>query len=192
MTEQVFSAPTAPVVAVAAPPPTTPAPVVDAIAGGVGINLVRSDLNFILKQIKIAEAHAARHAAERSDPEHTPRLRPALGRRQREQSAQSGRHRSDRVRCSRHDVPAPGAARMFHAAEVQPAGFFGPGTRPARRRPPMRKPAATSSTRQPRVISNLIVDQTANNPAAVAAAAAQPGRRDRHQPRPRWPVRHRR
>ena len=28
---------------------------------------------------------------------------------------------------------------------------------------------------QPRIISNLIVDQTANNPAAVAAAAATPG-----------------
>src|SRR5262249_21916587 len=28
---------------------------------------------------------------------------------------------------------------------------------------------------QPRTISNLIVDQTANNPAAVAAAAANPG-----------------
>ena len=27
----------------------------------------------------------------------------------------------------------------------------------------------------PRIISNLIVDQTANNPAAVAAAAANPG-----------------
>ena len=59
VTEQVFSAPTAPVVAVPAPPPTTPAPVADAVAGGAGINLVRSDLNFILKQIKIAEAHAA-------------------------------------------------------------------------------------------------------------------------------------
>ena len=34
-------------------------PVADAIAGGAGVNLVRSDLDFILKQIKIAEAHAA-------------------------------------------------------------------------------------------------------------------------------------
>ena len=58
VTEQVFSAPTAPVVAVAPPPPTTPAPVANATAGGEGAMLVRSDLDFILKQIKIAEAHA--------------------------------------------------------------------------------------------------------------------------------------
>ena len=39
--------------------PATPAPVADATAGGEGVILVRSDLDFILKQIKIAEAHAA-------------------------------------------------------------------------------------------------------------------------------------
>ena len=64
---------------------------------------------------------------------------------------------------------------VFQTAEVKPAGFFGPGD-----------PAGTTPTSytqtsgfvfdsDPRTISNLIVDQTANNPAAVAAAAATPG-----------------
>ena len=71
VTEQVFSAPTAPVVAVAPPPPTTAAPVANATAGGEGAMLVRSDLDFILKQIKIAEAHSPTLTADASS-------RPAL------------------------------------------------------------------------------------------------------------------
>ena len=55
-------------------------------------------------------------------------------------------------------------------------------------------PVATSYTQtignvfdsQPRVISDLIVDQTTNNPAAVAAAADNPGAADRHEPGPGW------
>ena len=41
--------------------------------------LVRSDLDFILKQIKIAEAHVAGHATSGFDPEHTSGIRLALG-----------------------------------------------------------------------------------------------------------------
>ncbi|MEQ1610313.1 MAG: peroxidase family protein [Hyphomonadaceae bacterium] len=64
---------------------------------------------------------------------------------------------------------------VFRTAEVQPADFFGPG------------PAGTTPTSylqtsgfvfdsQPRTISNLISDQTANNPAALEAqAASTPG-----------------
>src|SRR5215469_15820321 len=57
---------------------------------------------------------------------------------------------------------------VFRAAEEIPAGFFGPGS-----------PATDTSyaqtsglviDSQPRVISNLVVDQTANNPAAYATA----------------------
>ena len=61
---------------------------------------------------------------------------------------------------------------VFQTADLKPAGFFGPAD-----------PAGTTPTSytqtsglvfnsDPRTISNLIVDQTANNPAAVAAAAA--------------------
>src|SRR4029079_16485455 len=45
VTEQVFSAPTAAVVAVPVAPPATPAaPVPDVVAGGPGVHLIRSDL----------------------------------------------------------------------------------------------------------------------------------------------------
>ena len=62
-------------------------------------------------------------------------------------------------------------AGTFHAAQGRPVNFFGPGD-----------PGSASSSyaqtapgnivydTQPRVISNLIVDETAHNPAAVAAA----------------------
>ena len=60
VTEQVFSAATTPVVAAPAAPLVTPSTAgLVADAGGPGVKLVRSDLNFILTQIKIAEAHAA-------------------------------------------------------------------------------------------------------------------------------------
>ncbi|HEU0059899.1 MAG TPA: peroxidase family protein, partial [Hyphomicrobiaceae bacterium] len=63
---------------------------------------------------------------------------------------------------------------VFRPAEGLPADFFGPGS-PA---VPTTSYAQTSGTvvdSQPRIISNLIVDQTADNPAAVAAAAANGG-----------------
>jgi len=94
VTEQVFSAPTDPVVAVAVPL-VAATPVVNATAGGEGAMLVRSDLDFILKQIKIAEANATHSVVVAGTttlvagtpiqdliPEYTFGLRPAHGRRQ--------------------------------------------------------------------------------------------------------------
>jgi Ca2+-binding RTX toxin-like protein len=64
---------------------------------------------------------------------------------------------------------------VFNTAQVQPVGFFGPadpgGTTPTS----YLQTSGFVFDSQPRTISNLIVDQTANNPAAVAAAAANPG-----------------
>jgi hypothetical protein len=60
---------------------------------------------------------------------------------------------------------------VFQTADVQPAGFFGPGS-PAGTTPTSY--AQTSGSvfdADPRVISNLIVDQTANNPAVAATAS---------------------
>lgn len=67
---------------------------------------------------------------------------------------------------------------LFNPAEIQPAGFFGPGS-----------PAGTSPTSyaqtsgnvfdsEPRTISNLIVDQTAGNPAALVTALILAGSAD--------------
>ena len=65
---------------------------------------------------------------------------------------------------------------LLHTAEVQPANFFGPG--PAGTVPTSYAQTAIGNIvfdSQPRIISNLIVDQTANNPAAVAADAVRDG-----------------
>ena len=66
----------------------------------------------------------------------------------------------------------------FRLAEGVPAGFFGPGS-PAVPISSYAQKTGFVFDSQPRVISNLIVDQTADNPAAVAAAGfpvrAQPG-----------------
>ncbi len=67
---------------------------------------------------------------------------------------------------------------IYNPAEYQPEGFFGPGS-----------PAGTTQTSyaqydgnvfdsQPRIISNLIVDQTANNPAALVTALILAGSAD--------------
>src|SRR4029434_393267 len=56
----VFSAPTDAVIDVPnAPITTTVSAPADFSAGGAGVHLIRSDLDFILTQIKIAEHHAA-------------------------------------------------------------------------------------------------------------------------------------
>src|SRR5262249_6200104 len=61
VTEIAYSDPTTIVAEAPVPPapPVGPVAVVDATEGGPGVNLVRSDLDFILTQIKIAEQHTA-------------------------------------------------------------------------------------------------------------------------------------
>ncbi len=58
----------------------------------------------------------------------------------------------------------------FRAAEGRPAGFFGPGD-PGSASSSYAQKKGTVYDTQPREISNLIVDQTSTNPAAIAAAA---------------------
>src|SRR6185295_13272768 len=169
VTEEVFSAPTTPVVAVAPPPPTTPVTAADATSGGEGAMLVRSDLDFILKQIKIAEAHVAGTPLQ----DLIPNIRLAYGLRTVDGSEnnllqQAGFNQTD---FGAADTVFPRLLTpVFRDADPVPAGFPGAGT-----------PTSYTQTSgfvfdsDPRTISNLIVDQTANNPAAVAAAAANPG-----------------
>src|SRR5262249_58687536 len=61
VTEQAFSTATEAVISVPTPPVTAPPAFVDhtQVSGGAGVHLIRSDLNFILDQIKIAERDAA-------------------------------------------------------------------------------------------------------------------------------------
>jgi Ca2+-binding RTX toxin-like protein len=137
---------------------------------GAGFTLTPADLSFILKQIKIAEAHVANTTSETgpcgalvgtgpnqlASPLLSHGLRTVDGSCNNLQPGQETYGASDQV------FPRLGS-KSFTAAES--GSFGGP-------------PAATSYTQKsgsvfdsrPRTISNLIADQTSANPAAVAAA----------------------
>ena len=146
---------------------------------------IRSDLQFILDQILIAERACRRRGPARHPAQLARGLRPAHGRRLVQQPGAG----PDRVRRRRQRVPAPDR----------------PGV-PRRRRtaPPSRRPNGPWPTREPRTISNLIADQTAGNPAALVASLRRAtdgilgtaGRRRQagvdHQPGPGRHLRHRR
>ena len=168
--ETVFSAPTAPVAA-AAPA----APVVSLIdpqtsVASPGVHYTASDLSFIMDQIVISE----RHAAGEDLIDLLPNKMRALGLRTVDGSfnnlvdLQSEFGASDNV-FPRLTTP------NFRAAENVSIDLDGPG--------PLTVGTPTSYTQtngfvfdsQPRTISNLIVDMTAGNPAAVAAALQNPG-----------------
>ncbi|EJM69688.1 peroxidase family protein, partial [Pseudomonas sp. GM55] len=167
-TEILFSAPTA-VVAPGAPvTPTAPIPVVDATAGGAGLHMVRSDLNFILDQIKIAEADAAGQDILSL----IPNIRAPLGLR-----AVDGSN-NNLMNLNGNNHTEFGAADnvfprltdpVFNPAEGAPADFFGPGS-PAGPGTTYQQTSGAVFDSQPRTISNLIVDQTSKNPAAYATA----------------------
>ena len=152
--EITFSTPTTPVAAAPPAPPVTPVAVVDAVAGGEGIHIVRSDLDFILTQIKIAEANA--HGTPLQDL--IPNIRLAYGLRTVDGSD------NNLLNQNGFDQTQYGAADNTFPRLLDPV-FRG-------------AEAGTSYTQtngtvidsQPRTISNLIVDQTANNPAAYATA----------------------
>ncbi|WP_211879971.1 peroxidase family protein, partial [Pseudarthrobacter albicanus] len=137
---------------------------------GQGFTVAPSDLAFILKQIKIAEHHAATlspaHPCDTlvgPGPDQIPDALTSYGLRTVDGSCNNlipGREKFGAA-----DQPFPRfTTPVFRAAETTPPGF-GP-------------PAPTSYAQksgsvfdsQPREISNLIVDQTSTNPAAVAAA----------------------
>jgi Ca2+-binding RTX toxin-like protein len=155
------------------------APAADAaVSVGQGFNLNPSDLKFILKQIKIAEHHAANYdAAHPCDGLMGP------GEFQIPTTAQGeelpwGLRTVDGT-CNnlvpgQHEFGAadqafpPSAGLEYRDAEPAPAGFPSNALTPSGNSSYARPGNVVDS--QPRQISNLIVDQTAGNPAAVAAA----------------------
>ncbi len=167
-TEVLFSQPTA-VVQPGAPVVPTPAtPVVDATAGGEGLHMVRSDLNFILAQIKIAEADAAGQDILSL----IPNIRAPLGLRAVDGSNNNlmNLNGNNNTQFGAADNVFPRLTDpVFNPAEGAPAGFFGPGS-PAIPGSSYQQTSGPVFDSQPRVISNLVVDQTSNNPAAYATA----------------------
>ncbi|WP_137808051.1 peroxidase family protein [Pseudomonas sp. G(2018)] len=167
-TEVVFSQPTA-VVAPGAPVvPTTQAPVDDATEGGEGLHMVRSDLNFILDQIKIAEADAAGQDILSL----IPNIRAPLGLRTVDGSNNNllNLNGNNHTEYGAADNTFPRVSDpVFNPAEGVAADFFGPGS-PAIPGSSYAQNSGAVFDSQPRTISNLIVDQTSNNPAAYATA----------------------
>ncbi len=159
----------------------SPATAAAAAPVGQGFNLNRSDLRFILKQIKISEQHASTATPGNpcgtlvgSGPDQVP-------------SAGNGRDLPWGLRTVDGTCNNLYAGRENFGAANQafprlvPARFRdaeagdpdGPGPAPSRSTSYAQK-TGTVYDSQPRMISNLVVDQTATNPAAVEAAGPAP------------------
>src|SRR5262249_10145321 len=138
-------------------PPVTPAPAfVDhtQVAGGAGVHLIRSDLSFILDQIKIAE----RDAAGEDLINILPNVRAPFGLRT--------------VDGSFNNLVnfGPKDQTDFGVADTPFPRLTNPLFRPTENGTSYAQTSGTVIDSTPRTISNLIVDQTANNPAAYATA----------------------
>ncbi|MDX1722567.1 MAG: peroxidase family protein [Pseudomonas sp.] len=160
--ETVFSAPSAQVGAGTPPDPVTPLPA-ESITTSPGIHLIRSDLQFILDSIKVAERHAAGEDLLSLIPhERSPvGLRTVTGEDNNLLAGQSQFGAADTVFPRLLDP-------VFNEADPLDVNMGGDGVTPTS----YEQTSGFVQDSQPRIISNLIVDQTANNPAAVAAAAA--------------------
>jgi len=145
---------------------------------GQGFTVTPSDLAFILKQIKISEAHVANTTSATgpcgalvgTGPNQIPSPLVSRGLRTVDGSCNNLQPGQETFGAADQTFPRLGS-KAFLPAEGGPVGFFGPA--PAPPAPASSDYAQTSGNvfdTQPRVISNLIVDQTSTNPAAVAAA----------------------
>ena len=144
---------------------------------GQGFTITPADLAYILKQIKIAETHVANTTSQTgpcgallgNGANQLPSPLLSFGLRTVDGSCNNLVAGQERYGAADELFPRLGG-KVFKAAETAPAGLFGPGS-PAFPTTYADKSASnTVVDSQPRVISNLIADQTANNPAAVAAA----------------------
>ena len=134
-------------------------------------NVNLDDLAFILKQIKIAEASTnPLTGAIQNLPELVGSALLPYGLRTVDGTWNSLLPGMERMGAADNVMPRL-VDGVFHDAEGRPVNFFGvgdPGS--AGSSYAQTAPGNIVYDSQPRLISNLIVDQTANNPAAVAAA----------------------
>ncbi|NWL78717.1 heme peroxidase, partial [Pseudomonas taiwanensis] len=158
--ETAFSAPTNDVTGVVVPPAPPVIPVespTEPINGGV--HLIRGDLQFILDQIKIAE----RHSAGENLLDILPNTRGAFGLRTVDGSLNNLVPGQEDFGAA--DQPFPNLLDQFFRNENDETPFAGvDNTNYA-----TSGPGGSVVDSDPRTISNLIVDQTITNPAAVQA-----------------------
>jgi Ca2+-binding RTX toxin-like protein len=134
------------------------------------VTLIRSDLDFMLQQIKISENHAAGGELsgpgplQVSNPLFPYGVRTVDGRDNNLVPGRSGFGAADRI-FSRLSPPD------LRAAQPLPFDPDGPGPLTAGGPTSYEQTSGIVIDARPRTISNLIADQTAGNPAALAAAA---------------------
>ncbi len=144
---------------------------------GQGFAVTASDLSFILKQIKIAEAHVA-NTTSLTGPcgalvgtglNQIPSPLVSMGLRTVDGSCNNLQPGQETFGAADQTFPRLGS-KKFLPAEGAPTGFFGPSPVPASSSYAQKKGNVFDT--EPRIVSNLIVDQTSTNPAAIAAAGA--------------------
>jgi Ca2+-binding RTX toxin-like protein len=151
---------------------------------GAGFTVTASDLAFILKQIKISENHSATLASLAGNPDpcagllgngpnQVPGPLVSYGLRALDGTCNNLQPGRNKFGAADQFFPRAGA-RSLQNAEPVPPGFPGAGSPTSYTQ---KKGLVFDS--EPRVVSNLIVDQTSTNPAAVSAAGhpvrTQPG-----------------
>ncbi|MDQ1059765.1 hypothetical protein QFZ23_003666 [Arthrobacter globiformis] len=137
---------------------------------GEGFTITPSDLSFILKQIKIAEAHVANTTSATgpcgaligTGPNQIPSPLVSAGLRTVDGSCNNLQPGQETFGSADQKFPRL-TTPVFKSAENASA-FGGPAASSYTQK------SGTVVDSEPRVISNLIVDQTSTNPAAVAAA----------------------
>jgi Ca2+-binding RTX toxin-like protein len=141
-----------------------------AAPAGEGFTVTAGDLHFIMKQIKIAEHHSATLTASNpcgtlvgSGPDQIPDRLTPYGLRTVDGSCNNLFPARERFGAADELFPRL-ATPSFRDADPVPPGFGPPGPSSYKQK------TGNVFDDQPRVISNLIVDQTSENPAAVAAS----------------------
>ncbi|MDQ0619953.1 peroxidase family protein [Arthrobacter globiformis] len=136
---------------------------------GEGFTITASDLAFILKQIKISERHAATYSPEHpcdtligTGPDQIPSPLVSAGLRTVDGSCNNLQPGQETFGAADQKFPRLTTPKFTSAENA--SAFGGPATSSYAQK------SGTVVDSEPRVISNLIVDQTSTNPAAVAAA----------------------
>src|SRR6478736_8894892 len=142
---------------------------------GQGFTVTAGDLHFILHQIQISEHHAATRSVSNpcgtlvgSGPNQIPDRLTSYGLRTVDGSCNNLFPGRDRFAAADEQFPRQGKTPVFLDAEdsnVPGAGPVGPPGQTS-----FKSLRGNVVDSRPRTISNLIVDQTSTNPAAVAAA----------------------
>jgi len=158
------------VIAAILAPAATAAPA-QAATVGQGFTITPSDLSYILKQIKVAEAHVRNTTSATgpcgaligTGPNQLPSPLLSFGLRTVDGSCNNLVPGRGRIGAADEVFPRL-TTPVFRAAGPVPDGFGPPGSTS------YNQTSGNVFDTEPRVISNLIVDQTSTNPSAIAAA----------------------